>query len=200
LADGDPLPDNETWLRVITDRNFVGDDGVIHDNAFGRGAIAAPPGVRAWSHEVSGRRRSLCQNVAAEAQAFVDRRRQNFTQKTRNPPPSAWVLRAVVHSTASHLRSTITPGRITSDVIHTPIDPPNAHPDPAHSDFVAYGSTNDDLDEIRTWLQTRLKVCWPADLPQLGAVSQPDKPPTPPATDASAGEGVYTVSPGITKA
>ena len=175
MADGDALPDNETWLRVLTNRSFVTDDGLLLEGALKqrnpkqRGPIAPPRTPRPWQHELSGRRYSLCANTfAADAQKFVDDLRAAYSAKTGHPPPSALMFSGIVHAPGSVLRG-IVARKITADVIHTPIPSGDA----AHADFVTYNSVDEDLDEVRTYLQERLKVSLPGALGDVGKAAQP---------------------------
>jgi hypothetical protein len=64
------------------------------------------------------------------------------------------------------LRAQIT-SAVRTDVIHTPLDPPDPHADLAHTDIAIFGSAIADLKFIRTFLQRVLKVLPPGDGPTL---------------------------------
>jgi hypothetical protein len=81
IVDGQPAHTADIWFRVLTDASYIR-RGEIHPNAF-KGRQIAPPDPakhRPWEHELSGRLRSLSQNVIAEAIAYCHEQTRRMNQ------------------------------------------------------------------------------------------------------------------------
>lgn len=156
MADGESLPDGEFWYRIVTRADFVVpgraklSEGALKDGALSRNENSS----RAWAHHMSGRRSSECGDVDEHAQAYIEAVQQRRVDrgKERNPQ---FQFSGVAYQLAGPLRANIKE-RIRSDVVHTPTSA-----DERHTSFVTFESTEDDLDEVRTWLQTLLIVSPP---------------------------------------
>lgn len=156
MAEGDRLPDDETWYRILKREEFIADGTRISEGALKQGAISANTKPhRGWQHELSGRRSSLCGDVDAHATAYIEALQQSRADRGKARDPNVRYS-GIAYATARVLRDQIT-DVVRSDVVHTPIE----GTDDAHTDFVTFGSTDDDKDEIRTWLQDRLAISRP---------------------------------------
>ncbi|MES2751860.1 MAG: hypothetical protein V4661_10865 [Pseudomonadota bacterium] len=147
---------------------------------------------------MSGRSLSLTNDVAADGSAFVEVIRQLL--KDPSKPSKTFGFVGVAYSSPTDLRAEIGPRKIKSDVIHTPIAAPDPFASPAHADFVTFGSTDADLDEIRTWLQERLKVLRAASLGQIARLcgsTQDAIQIIPGAVTASSGVGTFNQQSGV---
>lgn len=166
MSDGDLAEDHDCWFRVIIDARWVNADGTISEQALKNRAIAAPTDAnRPWSHELSGRLLSLTSNISVEGDAFVAKIRAK-----QKKPSKHLIFSGVVYGRPHNLRDQLGT-QMRSDVVHTPISPPDEWADPAHADFVIFGaSTEDDLDVIRTFIQDRTKVATPAGLGEISAL------------------------------
>jgi hypothetical protein len=148
LSDGEPAEPADIWLRVITNERYIRADGRLNNQAF-KGAIAPPDIRRTWSHELSGRLKSLINDIAAESLQFCGVRQKPFV--------------GVMHAVVSALRTQID-NRITTDACYTP-----KPDDGAHADFVTFDSVDDDLPRIRDWLQEIVKVARANAVSAIGA-------------------------------
>jgi hypothetical protein len=159
LREGDRLPDEECWIRVLTNTDHRTKDGTVHQQAFkGKTAILACVG-KAYSHEVSGRAASEAVDIGAEAEAVIQRIRDKFADAGM-ALPSKIQFAGVACARAASLRRASS--EFQSDTVFTP-----KPDDPAHSDFVTIGTTDGDIDRIRACLIQRLKVVPAADLGSL---------------------------------
>jgi hypothetical protein len=166
LADGDPADDADTWLRVLTEEGYI-KKGKIHHSAFTGRAISPPdPSVnRSWSHELSGRLRSLCADVEAEARAFCD----DMTTRTQRTKSFAGVMFCQVGAARQMIDA------IAARVHFTPLDA-----DKAHADITFTNSTEEDLDRLVMWLTDLVIGLHPSQLSLLPASIGP------PAVDQAA--------------
>ena len=128
LADGDPAEPADTWLRVITNDDYIKKDGTLAKNAFGGKAIAPPDPPRPWSLALSGGLLSLIADLQKYGTDFCGDAFVGYMfHKVED-------LRNADHAT---------------DVIFTPIIPR----DPAHADHVAYHLTVESKYLLQEWLQ-----------------------------------------------
>jgi hypothetical protein len=144
---GGAAEDDDVWMRILTNAEYLKKDGTVHNKAFGgKKAIAPPIDQQPWSLEISGRLLSFVKEIEKESIAFC------------SPP---MVFSGLIYQTVENLRSTAngTPRSLgcNTDVIYTP----KAHDD-AHSDFVAYSADLDHRHLIRDWLQDFIQ-CVPSD-------------------------------------
>jgi hypothetical protein len=171
VADGDSAQDNDCWFRAIIDSRWINHDGTLAEQALkALNAIAPPTIPRGWQHELSGRLLSLANDVAQEGIAFVEKIRSAQIANSGKPRKTL-ASAGIAYSAPSNLRPQIL-AHIQSDVVHTPINPPDPYEDSAHSDFVTYQSTDDDLDAIRTELQDRLRTLRPNGIANLTTLCQ----------------------------
>jgi hypothetical protein len=160
LAEGDAVPGDENWFRVLVFETFINSDRVA-EGALKKGAIRDSQN-RGWQHELSGRRSSLAggaNEIDGDAVGYIAIARQQKEREGTRPSPE-FGYRGIAYATAGELRGDIT-ADIQADVIHTPIENPDPFQDEAHADFVTFNSTDDHFDEIITWLQTKLKISRP---------------------------------------
>jgi hypothetical protein len=138
LKDGDPAQAWNVWIRVITDCNYWKKDGTLHNKAFtGKGGFMPPLKARPWSHELSGRLLSLVTNLREESMAFCEGLKRDFA--------------GIMFQHVEGLRSQRS--GFPTDVIYTPV----VAADEAHSDLtVKHAVTEDDLRELRDWLQDNI--------------------------------------------
>ena len=180
-----PVDDAECWSRTLTNTDHVKKNGGLHLQALKGTNAFSPTQVPGFAHELSGRLVSQIvggpQGIEAEAQERLDRVRQNF-QGQGKQVPSKLQFAGVACATAIELRAPPVRG-FASEVIFTPNQDP-AYPDPAHSDFLTAAPTENELDDVRQELTTRLRVIRPAELAQkLSSYAQPS--PTPSTTTTS---------------
>jgi hypothetical protein len=150
LSDGDPAADEDCWFRFVTDARWITADNIISEQAL---KCYTPDVPRPWAHEWSGRLNSLTTDVGADGNAYVEAIRSRQAKPNKNLQ-----FVGTAFNSPRNLRGTIGQKHIRTGIFHTPIDPPDRFASPAHADFVTVDSHDDDLDEIRTWLQERLKV------------------------------------------
>jgi hypothetical protein len=138
LTDGDRAEEWDHWTRVITNKKHLKKGKVIHHGAFGGTALGAASAGRGWTHELSGRLRSLSKDIVRESRDFCERRQ----------PPLSFI--GVMFAQVGSLRENV--GGFDTDVYYTP----NA--DRAHSDLVAFGAPSEfELDIIIDWLKRTIR-------------------------------------------
>jgi hypothetical protein len=152
-----PIPGSECWYRRLTNRDHVTRDGTVHYQAL-KGKQFRRPENKPWTHELSGGLRSRTPDICAEAEAEIERIRQNYVQQGRQCPSKICFM-GVACATASELRAAdLDP--IVTDVVYSPL-PMNG----AHSNFITYETDSDeDLDPVRHWLMKTLRVIEPQDV------------------------------------
>jgi hypothetical protein len=155
-------------VGFVTDTRRITDDGILSEQALKGKQLSRPSRSRPWSHELSGRLNSLTSDVAADRRAFVAEIR--LLLRDPNKPPKTLQFAGVAFNSPRNLRNFIGEKRIATDVFHTPINPPEKFASPAHADFVTIESSDDDLDEIRTWLQENLKVLRATQVHQMPSI------------------------------
>ncbi|MBP1297568.1 hypothetical protein ACVL91_009666 [Bradyrhizobium elkanii] len=165
MADGDHAAHGDCWFRFIIDSRWITEDEILSEQALKRGSIGEANG-RPWNHEVSGRLNSMTADVQADGEAFV----AAIVSGLQNPQkrPKHLCFAGVAFNSPKNLATQI--GNIRTGVFHTPIDLPDRFASPAHADFVTFGSSDHDLDAIRTWLQENLKVLKAAQLSKMPSV------------------------------
>jgi hypothetical protein len=161
IADGDPADDGDIWFRVLTeDDNKYIRKGKIHPNAFkGKNAIVAPDPQknRPWDHELSGRLRSLTNDVVAEANAYCE----EMTKRTGQTKKFGGVMFCSVQQARQ-----VFEGVIATRVYYTPL--PTT--DRAHADLTFNGSVNaaeQVFDKLRLWLCNVVTGLYPAQIELL---------------------------------
>jgi len=158
LSEGDFAEDNDTWFRVLTEDKYIR-KGRIHHSAFSGGRTIAPPDPaknRPWSHELSGRLRSLSTDVQREAQEYC----AEISRRTRQNKGFAGLM----FSNVANLRTTLA-ARITTGVMYTPL--PGT---PSHADLTFTGSTAADITipgVLVDWLQDAVTGLYPSQLSLL---------------------------------
>jgi hypothetical protein len=153
-----PVPGSECWYRLLTNTDHVTRDGTVHYQALKRGAFQPPPEQKPWAHELSGRMASLVANVSDDAETVIEDIRNRFVQQGK-PLPSKICFAGLACAVSSELR-TVTALDIATDVVYSPL-----LEDHAHSNFVTYNTAADeDLDPVRDWLRTILRVIKPQDV------------------------------------
>lgn len=170
MAEGDILPPEESWYRILTRDEYVASGAHISEAALKAGAISVNSnGARAWSHEVSGRRSSMCGRAkdiddhGIKFVADINQRRIDRGQKY-NPLIK---YAGIAYATAGDLQGSTLVVGVTTNVVHTPI----ALQDDAHTDFVVFGANDTHMDELRTFLQDRLIVSKPGAQHRFATVS-----------------------------
>jgi hypothetical protein len=151
VVDGERVDAGDLWLRILTEEKYIR-KGKVHHSAFtGRGVFTRkePSAERPWSLEISGRLRSGCQNVEAEAKAFCDELSGRLNQKKQ----FAGIMFCDVNVAGS------VTNKIDSHIYFTPRDG-----DRAHADFTFANATDDDLDFLRTWLHGKVSGLHPAQM------------------------------------
>ena len=157
LTPENPVPDNECWYRLLTNRDFVTRDGTVHYQAL-KGKAFRSSDQKPWAHELSGRIASLVKDIVVEAESQIKRIQQGFAHRNQ-PIPSKIRFVGIACATASDLRS-ISTQVFATDVIYTPLPT-----DSAHSDFVTYETnSNEDLDPVRFLLMETLNVIEPNEI------------------------------------
>lgn len=164
LAEDQPVPDQECWFRVVTNKTHLKRSGGLHHSALKGSGAFSTSNNKPWNHELSGRLVSVAGSaaeIAQHADSFVSVIRTAIAQKGK-PVPGNIAFAGVACATAIELRSAQL-SRIRTDVVFTP------NPDDsAHSDFVTFGTTDDQsLEPVRVWLQKVLRVIAPANLDPL---------------------------------
>lgn len=166
---GDPVGDEECWIRELTNTDYVTRDGTVHRQALKK--KLEPSSLAGWSHEMSGRLLSLANDVVARGEASAERQRERFREQGKSAP-SKIAFVGVACATAGKLRGLL-PGVVVTDVVFTPID----QDDPAHADFVAADLTSDDkVEQVQDALLENLRVLRVSDLPgpRIPADEAPD--------------------------
>jgi hypothetical protein len=151
LADGNPAETWDTWTRVITSEAYWKKDGTLHNKAFSGKAFAVPEANRPWSHELSGRLLSLIANLPQESGEFCARISKQFS--------------GIMFQKVEKLRS-IGSG-FQTDVVYTPY-----LEDTAHGDFASFGTKDEDLPELRDWLQDVIQCVRPDLISAIEALRQ----------------------------
>jgi hypothetical protein len=157
-----PLPDAEVWLRELINRTHA-PRGAIHFQALKGRAIGPPAAPRPWSNELSGRARSLAGDIQEHAEAALQKAKDRSLEQL-GAIPSYHQFMGVAFAKVGDLRAA--PGRPAGlDAIFTPND------DPAHADVVVYGELSDEeLQEVRDWLQEQLRFAAQGQLDLVAAV------------------------------
>jgi hypothetical protein len=181
VAYGERVPDQEIWLRVLTNDDYVATDGSLHENALKGDKIFQKRPRHTWDHELSGRRQSVCKDIEAEGADFVQKIRAAFAHRNKRPPPSKMTYKGHAFAPAGALRQNFG-AALHTDVIHTPVTAPDPLEDMAHADFAIFGSTDTDLKKIRTFLQSVLKIAPPGTAHQLIAAPAPTAATVVPST------------------
>lgn len=158
-----PLHDDACWFRTITNEDHVTKAGTLHYQAL-KGAQFGPADPRMpWDHELSGRTLCLAGDVAqidADAASRIQTIKNNYAAKGLTAPSKIKFV-GVASASAIEIRNSF--GTVKSDTAYTP----NVA-DIAHSDLVTFGTTSDsDVDQVRSWLQTKLRVTKAANLNAL---------------------------------
>lgn len=155
---GDSADRNDFWFRVLTNTDHV-KNGKIHHSAFkGAAAISPPDEKRAWSHEMSGRLRSLAGDPTAEGYAFVDDIRN---RKLRNNEivPAKIQFSGFMAGEVARIAAKLDSGP-EIDVIYTPTATDNAH-----ADIAIFNSSDAELDTVRGYLINGLHFVAPNKRP-----------------------------------
>lgn len=146
LVDGDSAEPWNTWLRVVTDENYIKNDGTVANNAFsGKYVIAPPARPRPWSLELSGALLSHIPDLRVYGRNFCG---DDFA--------------GYMFQKAENLKN----DDQATDVIYTPTA------DPAHADTVAYRLKVEDKYFIRDWLQDIVVCAKPDNLGAIDALRQ----------------------------
>jgi hypothetical protein len=147
VKSGEPAEATDVWMRVLTDKNFLKKDGLLHNKAFTGKAIAEPKPPREWTLEFSGRLLSLVKEVETESAAFCE-------------PPMTFA--GIIFQTVENLRSDGNSFHRNSgcrtDVIYTP-----KPKDVAHADLVAFGPSVEHRYLMRDWLQDFIQYASPGN-------------------------------------
>ena len=159
IVEGDTADDGDIRFRVLTDDdNKYIRKGKIDPNAFkGRNAIVAPDPQknRPWDHELSGRLRSLANDVVAEAIAYCE----EMTRRTSQTKRFGGVMFCSVPEARKEFEN------IGVCVHYTPL-----LTDKAHADLTFNGSANADeqvFDKVRLWLCDVVTGLYPAQIERL---------------------------------
>ena len=149
-----PLHDDACWFRTLTNEDHLTRDGTLHYQALkGTQFGPADPGLP-WDHELSGR--ALClagdlSEIEADGEARIEAIKSKYAASGKRLPSKIKFV-AVASATAIEVRHDF--GVVKSDTAYTP----NGSDD-AHSDLVTFGTSSDaDVDEVRFWLQTKLRI------------------------------------------
>jgi len=139
---------DDCWIRNLTNADHVARDGTIHRQALKNRTISPSVG-KPWTHELSGRLRSLASDLVLNGEAAAERARENFRASGAQVPSK---IRFIGWACASVGKIRAAP--VECEVIRDPTTD-----DPAHANFVIYNaSSDDDLDAIRSWLIANLAV------------------------------------------
>jgi hypothetical protein len=162
-----PIPSDQCWFRFIVRDDYINKDGTLSHQALkGSGAFSAAPPGKPWDHELSGAIVSLAGNIpniqiggekmASDAQArFV---------ASHGKASSKICFAGVICASGRELETVIQGTPVAA--VYTP-DLPT---DPAHSDFVTYGTTTGaSIDPIRDWLLFNLRIIRLGQLAQLAS-------------------------------
>ena len=122
LSDGDPADGGDVWFRVVTNERQIA-RGRVHHAAFGGNAISkpAPNKKRSWTHEMSGRLRSIVGTIAS-----VQRDAENYCEQETKRGGAVKIFSGVIYGRVSQLRVQFE-NSIQMDVHFTPLDRDNAH-------------------------------------------------------------------------
>jgi hypothetical protein len=160
IADGDPADDGDIWFRVLTDDdNKYIKKGKIHPNAFkGKNAIIAPDPQknRPWDHELSGRLRSLTNDVVAEANAYCE----EMTTRTGQTKKFGGVMFCGIPQARQVFENVI-----ETRVHYTPLPTDRAHADLTFNGSVS--ATEEVFDKLRLWLCDVVTGLYPAQIELL---------------------------------
>ncbi|WP_456629282.1 hypothetical protein [Bradyrhizobium sp. URHC0002] len=154
MQENQPLHDDACWFRTITNEDHLTRTGTLHYQAL-KGAQFSPadPGM-AWDHELSGRAICLAGTAAqieADGRSRIETIKNNYAAKGKVAPSKIKFV-GVASATALEIRSDF--GTVKSDTAYTP-----NQADVAHSDLVTFGTASDsDVDQVRHWLQNRLRI------------------------------------------
>lgn len=160
LVKDKPLHDDACWFRTLTNEDHVTKAGTLHYQALKGAQFGSADPSMPWDHELSGRALCLAGNatqIEAEGNSRIEAIKKSFAAKGK-PLPSKIRFVAVASATAVEVRQKI--GSVQIDTAYTPTGNDNAH-----SDLVTFGTSSDaDVDAVRFWLQTRLRVTKTNDL------------------------------------
>ena len=126
LNPGDCAEPQNTWLRMITNPNYLKNDGTIHHSAFRGKAISPPDANKAWALELSGALLSLVPDLLTYGQMQCGDRFLGF-----------------MFQGVENLRNQ----ELATDVVFTPTS------DEAHADLVAYHLQEANKRKMEDWLQ-----------------------------------------------
>lgn len=154
LLKDQPLHDDACWFRTLTNEDHLTRAGTLHYQAL-KGAQFGPadPGMP-WDHELSGR--ALClagdaSQIEADGKARIEAIKMKYAASGKGLPSKIKFV-AVASATAIEVRHSF--GVVKSDTAYTPNGSDNAH-----SDLVTFGTSSDaDVDVVRFWLQTKLRI------------------------------------------
>jgi len=132
----------------------------LHRQAL-KGAAFSPSVGKPWSHELSGRLRSLAPDLVADGEAAVRRARERIAA-SGNPVPTKVSFLGWACSSVRVIKA----ASIGCSVMHEPIIE-----DVAHANFVVFNiSSDDDLEPVRKWLLNNLQVVKKSDQTILDSI------------------------------
>jgi hypothetical protein len=153
LVPDNPVPDNECWYRILTNKKHVTSEGTVHYQALKGNAFSPSDPGKPWAHELSGRIVALAgnaQTIVAHGQKRVEETRQRLIIDGKKCPGFLEFVGVACRKTVD-LRITAS-NRPKTDVIYTP-----GPDDSAHADVVTHGTkTNEEVQPVRDWLITLL--------------------------------------------
>jgi hypothetical protein len=158
------IPGDECWFRFIIHEKYINSDGTLSHQALkGTGAFSDAQ-AKPWAHELSGAIVSLAGKIS-DIQAAGEKMALDAQQKwiASHGKPSRKIYFAGAACASGQALKAVVEG-IQTAAVYTP-DPLI---DPAHSDFVTYGSTTSaSLDPVKDWLLFNLRVVRQNQLSQL---------------------------------
>jgi hypothetical protein len=154
LLKDQPLHDDACWFRILTNEDHLTRAGTLHYQALKGPQFGTADPCMPWDHELSGR--ALClagdaSQIEADGKARIEAIKVKFAATGRGLPSKIKFV-AVASATAIEVRHSF--GVVRSDTAYTPNGSDNAH-----SDLVTFGTSSDaDVDVVRSWLQTNLRI------------------------------------------
>jgi len=140
---GDAAEPDEVWLRPVTNETHL-KRNTVHHGALKKWIAPPDDPAKPWKLEVSGRLRSLVDNISADAVQSVDAQKAKLMASGK-PVPSVLKYCGILYSQANDVRAI---AEFDGDVIFDPTE------DPAHANIVI---KDKGLDEILTVTDTLIR-------------------------------------------
>lgn len=158
------VADGDVWVRPLTNKRYIKSSGKLNHAALKGRAISAPKvGARVWKSEISGRLRSIADDIRKHA----ERRVQQLIQAAndRGERGSECQFRGVMFSRVGEVRQ----WEIDQcDVIFDPItDEADPNYDPAHANLVFFTKPPDQILSVIEELVDRVTVLSADKLDQI---------------------------------